>query len=200
MRWRQGESVRWVSRRISNRTSKRGTTRRSRKWAARPGTTKGVSIRRTETSHRVTAPRVWFGGFHVARSPQGDTASSLSAGAGQRVLTERQETSDVGQDSPREAPPARKARGVGFAEIRGASSEEDGRASVSGPRRLATANSPAKISSGLRQRELHWVPSSPHRPRDARSTTPPHSVRGSSVARETVSSSYSSKARTDRPE
>jgi len=67
-----------------------------------------------------------------------------------------------------------QSAGGRLTEIRSASFGEHGRASVLGPRRLAKVNSPAKVSRGLRQRELHWVPSSPHRHRDARSTSPRH--------------------------
>lgn len=54
-----------------------------------------------------------------------------------------------------EALPAGKARRVGFRSTVGSVD--------AGPPKLVTANSPTNVSSEFRQRELHWVPSAPHR-------------------------------------
>lgn len=153
--------------------STRGTTRRHTSWRrarARPKASRSV---RAKAPHRAMAPRVWFRGSNAARAARwhGELSSRLEPSGGCSRSDTRRPT--WVRDLPREAPPARKARGVGSPKSGARATEYSGRASVPGPRRLATANSSAKISSGPGQRELHRFPSSPHRPRDARSTTPP---------------------------
>lgn len=79
---------------------------------SRPSTTEGVLVR---SPHPLTGRRqlrIWSFESNAARAARWHGELSLGWSRGV-VLEGRQGTSDVGQGLPREAPPARKARGVG---------------------------------------------------------------------------------------